>query len=125
MTKVIHHLDGNPRNNDLKNLRIMEQPTNRRTVELWEEGVHLIPAHMQQSVSNYINTGHPIGGFLTAIMSNDLLMTHGTADEKNLAALPNWLAFIYNHAPSPCHGSREKVKTWIERGGLRGKVNDD
>jgi hypothetical protein len=29
--------------------------------------------------------------------------------------------YIYNYCPGNCHGSRERVKGWIDKGGLKGK----
>ena len=39
----------------------------------------------------------------------------GRADEKNLAALQVWAAFLYNEAPRGSYGSPEKVKAWLEK----------
>ena len=74
----------------------------------------LIPEHCRESVRTCIEERHPIGGFLTAVFSNDLVLAHGTADSINLAALHNYCDFLYNEALSPCWGSKDKVLAWLK-----------
>ena len=74
----------------------------------------LIPEHCRESVRAYIEERHPIGGFLTAVFSNDLVLAHGTADSTNLAALHDYCNFLYNEAPSSCWGSKDKVFDWLQ-----------
>lgn len=73
-----------------------------------------IPDHMQESLDAYIANGRPVGGFLTAVLENNLSQAMGRADDDNLANLPAYSAFLYNEAPSQCHGSREKVFAWLK-----------
>ena len=80
-----------------------------------------LPEHMREPVRLYIEDGHPIGGFLTAIMANDFIEAVCKADEHNQMALLEWARFIYNEAPGTCHGSYEIVREWQERGGLNGE----
>ena len=42
-----------------------------------------IPSHMQDSVQAYIEKGHSIGGFLTAVFSNNLVQSFAEADDIN------------------------------------------
>lgn len=74
-----------------------------------------IPAHMLESLTRYIRHGLPVGDFLTAVLSNDLSEACGRADDNNLANLPAYAAYLYNEAPSPCHGSRAKVDAWLAK----------
>jgi hypothetical protein len=88
----------------------------------YEEGLRLLPEHMRQGVTLYIERGLPyMGDFLRAVMENNLTEAFGRADYINEAHMKDWVNFIYNYAPSQCHGSREKVKAWVERGGLVGR----
>ena len=41
----------------------------------------------------------PIGHFLTALISNDLMETIGRADGTNTKVLPLYAKFLYNHMP--------------------------
>ena len=75
-----------------------------------------IPVLTMQGIQRYIEKSIPTGHFLGAVMAHDLFEAVGRADADNLAALPHIVAWIYNKAPSQCHGSAEKVKHWLEQG---------
>lgn len=75
----------------------------------------LIPEYMRESVRAYIFEGQPVGHFLTAFLSNDLKETFGRADTENRLCIHDYITFFYNYAPSPCWGSPEKVRAWIEK----------
>lgn len=89
----------------------------------YKGGLHLLPEHMRGGVERYIERGLPhMGSFLRAVMENNLTEAFGRADDANTAAMKNWAIFVYSYAPAGCHGSPERVKDWIERGGLVGRV---
>lgn len=71
-----------------------------------------VPAHIRDPIRLYVETGRPCGGFLTAVMTNDLKGALGSADDQNLAALRDIVGWLYWEAPSPCWGSAEKHKLW-------------
>lgn len=75
-------------------------------------GLRHLPVHMHGAISRYIAKGIPPGSFLTAVLSNDLMGAFGKADDENREALYEWVRFIYNYAPTGCHGSPEKVRAW-------------
>ena len=77
-----------------------------------------LPAHMQEAARGYVEDGAVVGGFLTALLSNNLFETYGKADSANREAIPVWLDFLYWEAPSQCWGSLEKVTEWQKIGGL-------
>lgn len=54
---------------------------------------------------------HP-GGFLTAVLSNDLFRAYDLADEFSKADMDLIVKFIYNNLPGECWGSKERVKIW-------------
>ncbi len=68
-----------------------------------------------QSLRDYADKGYPVGGFLTAALSNDLMGAVGRADRDNAATLHDICGYIYNEIPSPCHGSPEAVEEWLTR----------
>ena len=74
---------------------------------------HMLPAHMQNVMRRYIEDGIEPGGFLTAVICNDLVGAFGMADDINLANMKVWASFLYNEAPSGCWGSRRKMDGWI------------
>ncbi len=68
---------------------------------------------IREAVLRYINDGWQPGGFLTAVLSNNLRDAFGRADAENFATLGDLVGWLYNHAPSPCWGSPEKVAAWL------------
>lgn len=70
---------------------------------------------MEDAIRDYLNAGRQPGGFLTAVICNDLKAACSRADEVNLAALPAIVAFLYNEAPAAAWGSREKMDAWIDK----------
>ena len=81
-----------------------------------------LPSHMQEAARGYVEDGAGVGGFLTALLSNNLFETYGKADSDNREAIPIWIDFLYWEAPSPCWGSREKVTEWQKIGGLNRSI---
>ena len=75
----------------------------------WER----IPPHMREGIRAYVTERRPIGGFLTALLSNDLTNAVMRADDANRAALVEWVGLLYNYAPSDCWGSPERVAAWL------------
>ena len=97
----------------------MEYPTIQSALhdeEQLEEGITLfsIPPHMHNAIRGYVLDHRPVGGFLSSVLRNDLTTAAFTADAENEIALGRWAKFIYNHVPSGCHGSPEKVKAWLK-----------
>lgn len=82
----------------------------------------MVPAHCRAGLLEYIEHGTPVGGFLTALLSNDLKETYARADDENRGAVLSYVQFLYSHAPSTCWGSPKRVEDWIEQGGLAGKL---
>lgn len=58
----------------------------------------------------------PTGGFLQAVLENDLMEAFARADETSRANLFEIVCFVYNELPSNCYGSKDKVREWL--GGL-------
>jgi len=79
-----------------------------------------IPDYMHDGLVEFILHGRPVGNFLTAVLSNNLKEACGRADDTNLQLLPNYVRFLYNHAPVGCWGTEERMESWMEREGLVG-----
>ena len=74
-----------------------------------------LPEHMREGMKLYIEQGIEPGGFLTAVLENNLMEAFGQADSINRHRLFDICGFIYNEAPHNCHGSPEIVKAWMEK----------
>jgi len=73
----------------------------------------MIPAHTKAALDRYVNDRIVPGGFLMAVLSNDLFGAVGYADSHNLAALPDIVKYVYNELPSGCWGSKEAIWKWV------------
>ena len=82
---------------------------------------YAIPSYMEYGLRAYINEGAIPGGFLLAVLENDLKGAINRADSSNLKNLVAYSYFLYNDAPADCYGSPEKVAAWAKAGGLKGK----
>ena len=76
-----------------------------------------LPVSVRDEARWYIEDHKYPGNFLAAIFSNNLFRSWELADrslnqERDLC---NIVAWIYNHAPSGCHGSEKIFKSWHKR----------
>ena len=71
-------------------------------------------ANVKESLDRYVSHGIRPGGFLTAVLANDLMQAVGRADEDNQRDLVEICRYVYNHMPYVCHGSYDAVKKWID-----------
>lgn len=74
----------------------------------------------KEALIAYRDWGRPLGGFLTAVVCNDLVEAAAHADEYNIRNLPAYAEFLYWELPIGSWGSSEIVEKWIEKGGLYG-----
>jgi len=72
-----------------------------------------IPQRILESLGAYVNERRPTGGFLRAILENNLMEAMGRADEDNRQCLFHIVSYIYNELPMDCWGSPEKVRDWL------------
>lgn len=59
----------------------------------------IIPQLTRDSIMRYVEHGVQPGGFLTAVLCNDLYNATGRADRENLAALPAIVRWFANNRP--------------------------
>lgn len=76
----------------------------------------VLPADVVEDLAAYIKHRRHVGGFLRAVLENDLMAACGRGDDASLAALPACVAFLYNNAPAACFGSPGKVQAWLAGG---------
>ncbi len=79
-----------------------------------EQYKDLIPPALLEGLVAWGKKQHEVGGFLTALLSNDLREAVMRADSQSLAALRDLVQFAYWELPSGCHGSAAKVAAWAE-----------
>jgi hypothetical protein len=82
-----------------------------------------LPEHMREGAKMYVEHGRLSGGFLTAVLENNLVEAFGKADGINSISMENWVRWLYNDAPMNSWGSPEAVSEWCKAGGLAG-LND-
>lgn len=90
-------------------------PPAERSAKGYETFGTSIPDRMAIKIDEYIETGAAVGGFLTAVICNNLQDAVAKADPENLANLRAFTSYFYNEAPSPCWGSPEKMDAWRAR----------
>jgi len=73
-----------------------------------------IPKITREALDRYAVHHVPPGGFLRAVLSNDLMEAMGRADEENRAAIFDICAYIHNELPGNCHGSPDWVREWVK-----------
>lgn len=80
----------------------------------WAGYENRIPDHTKGALERYVIRGIGPGGFLTAVLSNDLKGACTRADIENRDALFSIVSWLMNYAPSGCWGSKERVSDWLE-----------
>lgn len=68
-----------------------------------------------ESIRAYADDGRPTGGFLKAVLSNDLKEAFGRADDGNRETMFEIVSYCYNEIPSSCWGTPEAVTEWMEK----------
>jgi len=84
-----------------------------------------IPALTLETLNAYVETGRPPGGFVFAVLTNDLMGAFACADPDNLDALGPITSYVYNRIPGIAWKTAERVNEWIEGGGARGRFGED
>lgn len=74
-----------------------------------------VPHHLRDSLLRYVNDHRRPGGFLTAVLENDLAAAMARGDEDSRAGLYAIVCWVYNETPIACWGSPAEVKAWLER----------
>lgn len=73
-----------------------------------------VPHHTHDGIVLYVLYGVPPGGFLTAVICNDLMESFGRADEDNREHLFDIVNWFYNCAPTGCWKSAANMNAWME-----------
>lgn len=75
----------------------------------------LLPEHIREGARKYIEEGRHPGGFLTAVVQNDLFSAFAKSDEINARRMRDILYFFWNEAPGECFGGKDKMDEWIKK----------
>lgn len=73
-----------------------------------------VPDHLLEGLIAWGKKQHPVGNFLTAVLSNDLWEAVARADDDSMRSLRHIVMFIHNELPNGCHGSKQIVAEWIK-----------
>jgi len=72
----------------------------------------MIEQRFKEAIDRWVKDASPMGGFITAVIENDLAGAIGRADVDARENLHEIIKYLWNECPSPCWGSKEKVKAW-------------
>lgn len=78
----------------------------------------MIPEHTMYALNQYVKHGQPVGGFLEAVLTNDLVGAFDYADDEHQACMLDLLRHIRLKIPARCWGDRENLIEWIKHRGL-------
>lgn len=71
------------------------------------------PASIEAALTRYVEGRIPPGGFLRAVLENNLKRACELADHTNQLALFAIVSYIYNEIPANAWGSPEAVRAWL------------
>ena len=73
----------------------------------------MLEGNLKDTLDRYANSRIPTGGFLQAVLENDLMEAVGRADDINRYRLHEICSYVYNNMPASCHGNKEIVNAWL------------
>jgi len=68
---------------------------------------------IKAAIDRYANDHVPTGGFLEAVLGNNLRESFARADEGNIRDMFEIVKYCYNEIPGICWGSPERVRAWL------------
>jgi hypothetical protein len=72
-----------------------------------------IPAATRYAVARYLLNGLQPGGFLSAVLRNQLRESMARADADNRRNLQLLLGFLFNEVPDCAHGQSDSIDKWL------------
>lgn len=73
----------------------------------------ILPPNIKAGIDDYHEHHQPVGGFLTAILNNDLSGAFVRADPQSKAYLAEIIDYVRFELPSDIWGSPDKVQSWL------------
>lgn len=74
----------------------------------------VVPQHTREALERYFLYGLEPGGFLTAMLTNNLYGAVGSADHQNIQVIPDIIKWLLTKAPVGSYGSAEAMRSWIK-----------
>lgn len=71
-----------------------------------------VPDYMRDGLARYVLDGVPPGGFLRAVLNNDMMHALERADGTNATRLLEYGRFFSNHMPASAFGYPTAVNQW-------------
>lgn len=75
----------------------------------------VIPERIMQNLLHYVKGEEVPGGFLYAVLCNDLFGAVKKADQEMQPLIPLLCQYIHWNIPIGCHGSPEIVEAWMSK----------
>jgi len=82
---------------------------------MYKYGDYYIPERMMPGIRRYVKDHIQPGGFLSAVICNNLKGAITRADKENLINLPAYVAYFREETPAPCHGSWDAMAKWLDK----------
>lgn len=76
----------------------------------------MIPERTKDAINRYVADHCHTGGFLEAVLSNNLRQSFARSDKENRLALFEIVTYCWNEIPFICWGTPEKVQAWLAVG---------
>lgn len=73
-----------------------------------------IPQRTLNKILRYVELRESPGGFLTAVLSNDLQLAVALADAENLRALKPICQYVFNQVPASVWGDTQTVERHLK-----------
>jgi len=74
----------------------------------------MIPKRTLDEIGRYVEDRIPTGGFMKAVLENNLMESFGKADLENRWALFEIMSYLYSDVPMVAWGSPERVQIWLQ-----------
>ena len=71
-----------------------------------------VPEHVLDELDRYGKDAKPLGGFLTAVVSNNLQGAVGRADPEMMQVLKQIVTYVNCQLSPQCRGSMDHVRRW-------------
>lgn len=93
--------------------RMTIQPQENVSTLGWQPDYSALPESLRGGMQRYLEHHIEPGGFLSALLSNDLEGAVRTADADNILCLPYLVHWLSNEVPMECWGSRDRFRAWV------------
>jgi len=72
-----------------------------------------IPKRTKDTIDNYVKQMWRPGGFVQAVLENNLCQAFGRADAENRKCMEDIVRYVYQNVPNAAWGSPEIVESWL------------